>query len=206
MAVATLALGIGANVATFSVVRAVLLQPLSFPHSEQLMRVYDDLRGSNSLDVGMSVPELWDLRDKSGIFQDISVIWPVDANLTGGDHPVRIEFLAGSPNYFTMLGVQAQLGRVFTQQDAQPGFTDGITISDGFWHRMFGADPGVIGKRIRLDGDLYTIIGVMPPSFRHPGKVLASEVEVFAAAGFNGSPFPASRRGRRGICRKRWVD
>jgi predicted permease len=190
VAVATLALGIGANVATFSVVRAVLLQPLPFSHSEQLVRVYDDLRGSNSLDVGMSVPELWDLRDKSGIFQDISVVWPVDANLTGGDHPVRIEFLAGSPNYFTMLGVQAQLGRVFMPQDAQPGFTDGITISDSFWHRMFGADPGVIGKRIRLDGDLYTIIGVMPPSFRHPGRVLADEVEVFAAAGFNGSPFP----------------
>jgi predicted permease len=190
VAVATLALGIGANVATFSVVRAVLLQPLPFSHSEQLVRVYDDLRGSNSFDVGMSVPELWDLRDKSGIFQDISVVWPVDANLTGGDHPVRIEFLAGSPNYFSMLGVQAQLGRAFSQQDAQPGFTDGITISDGFWHRMFGADPGVIGKRIRLDGDLYTIIGVMPPSFRHPGKVLADEVEVFAAAGFNGAPFP----------------
>ena len=190
VAVATLALGIGANVATFSVVRAVLLQPLPFSHSEQLVRVYDDLRGSNSLDVGMSVPELWDLRDKSGIFQDISVVWPVDANLTGGDHPLRIEFLAGSPNYFTMLGVQAQLGRVFSQQDAQPGFTDGITISDGFWHRMFGADPGVIGKRIRLDGDLYTIIGVMPPNFRHPGQVLADDVEVFAAAGFNGAPFP----------------
>ena len=189
-AVATLALGIGANVATFSVVRAVLLQPLPFSHSDQLVRVYDDLRGSNSLDVGMSVPELWDLRDKSGIFQDISVVWPVDANLTGGDHPVRIEFLAGTPDYFTMLGVQAQLGRVFTQQDAQPGFTDGITISDGFWRRMFGADPTVIGKKIRLDGDLYTIIGVMPPTFRHPGKVLAGEVEVFAAAGFNGAPFP----------------
>jgi hypothetical protein len=83
VAVATLALGIGANVATFSVVRAVLLQPLPFSHSDQLVRVYDDLRGSNSLDVGMSVPELWDLRDKSGIFQDISVAWPVDANLTG---------------------------------------------------------------------------------------------------------------------------
>src|ERR1700730_10631069 len=72
VAVATLALGIGANVATFSVVRAVLLQPLPFSHSEQLVRVYDDLRGSNSFDVGMSVPELWDLRDQSGIFQDIS--------------------------------------------------------------------------------------------------------------------------------------
>src|SRR5271154_1088996 len=82
VAVLTLALGIGANVATFTVVRAVLLSPLPFPHPEQVVRVYDDLRGSNSQDVGMSVPELWDLRDKSGLFQDISVIWPFDANLT----------------------------------------------------------------------------------------------------------------------------
>ena len=93
VAILTLALGIGANVATFTVVHAVLLSPLPFPHPEQLVRVYDDLRGSNSQDVGMSVPELWDLRDKSGVFQDISVVWPFDANLTGGDHPERIEFL-----------------------------------------------------------------------------------------------------------------
>ena len=83
VAILTLALGIGANVATFTVVRAVLLSPLPFPHPEQLVRVHDDLRGSNSQDVGMSVLELWDLRDKSGVFQDISVIWPFDANLTG---------------------------------------------------------------------------------------------------------------------------
>jgi len=190
VAVATLALGIGANVATFSVVRAVLLQPLPFSHSEQLVRVYDDLRGSNSLDVGMSVPELWDLRDKSGVFQDISVIWPFDANLTGVDHPERIECLAATANYFTMLGVSPQLGRIFTPQDAQPGFTDGNVISDAFWRRMFGADPHVIGKKIRIDDDLYTVIGVLPPGFRHPGRSLESEVEVFSAAGFIGPPFP----------------
>jgi hypothetical protein len=71
VAILTLALGIGANVAIFTVVHAVLLQPLPFPHPEQLVRVYDDLRTSNPHDVGMSVPELWDLRDKSGVFQDI---------------------------------------------------------------------------------------------------------------------------------------
>src|ERR1700732_5190195 len=98
VAILTLALGIGANVATFTVVRAVLLSPLPFPHPEQLVRVYDDLRGSNSQDVGMSVPELWELRDKSGIFQDISVIWPFDVNLTGVDHPERIECLAATAN------------------------------------------------------------------------------------------------------------
>jgi putative ABC transport system permease protein len=191
VAILTLALGIGANVATFTVVRAVLLNPLPFSHPEQLVRVYDDLRGSNSQDVGMSVPELWDLRDKSGIFQDISVIWPFDANLTGADHPERIECLAANANYFTMLGVSPQLGRIFTPQDAQPGFTDGDVISDAFWRRMFGADPNVIGKKIRIDDDLYTVIGVLPPGFRHPGRSLESEVEVFSAAGFSGEPFPA---------------
>ena len=190
VAILTLALGIGANVATFTVVHAVLLNPLPYAHPEQLVRVYDDLRGSNSRDVGMSVPELWDLRDKSGVFQEISPVWPVDANLTGGEHPDRVEFLGTSTNYFTLLGARAQLGRVYTVEDSQPGFTEGIVISDGFWHRMFGGDPNVLRKKIRLDGDLYTIIGVMPPGFRNPGRSLGTEVEVFAAAGFNAAPFP----------------
>src|SRR5579862_2398315 len=125
VAVLTLALGIGANVAIFSIVRAVLLQPLPYPQPEQLVRVYDDLRASHTSDVGMSVPELWDLRDRSGVFQDISAVWPVDANLTGAEHPERIELLATSANYFTMLGAKPQLGRIYTPQDAQPGFTEG---------------------------------------------------------------------------------
>src|SRR5271170_4325615 len=83
-AVLTLALGIGANVAVFTVVQAVLLNPLPYPHPEQLVRVFDDLRGSDSRDVGMSAPELWDLRDRSGVFQDLSALWPTDANVTGG--------------------------------------------------------------------------------------------------------------------------
>jgi len=190
VAILTLALGIGGNVATFTVVHAVLLNPLPYPHPEQLVRIYDDLRESNSRDVGMSVPELWDLRDKAAVFQEISPVWPVDANLTGGEHPDRVEFLGTSTNYFTLLGARAQVGRVYTVEDSQPGFTEGIVISDGFWHRMFGGDPNVLGNKIRLDGDLYTIIGVMPPGFRNPGRSLGTEVEVFAAAGFNAAPFP----------------
>jgi len=194
VAILTLALGIGANVATFSVVHAVLLNPLPFLHPEQLVRVYDDLRGSNTRDVGMSVPELWDLRDKAGIFQDISVTWPVDANLTGGEHPDRVQFVGTSTSYFTLLGVQPQLGRVYTVADSQPGFTEGITISDAFWHRMFAGDRYVLGKKIRLDGDLYTIIGVMPPGFRHPGRIAGNDADVFAAAGFAANPFPVPPR------------
>jgi len=150
VAILTLALGIGANVAIFTVVHAVLLQPLPFPHPEQLVRVYDDLRANNTHDVGMSVPELWDLQDKSGVFQDISAAWPVDANLTGGEHPDRVEFLGTSTSYFTLLGVRAQLGRVYNVPDSRPGFTEGIAISDGFWRRMFGLDPSILGRQIRL--------------------------------------------------------
>ena len=191
VAILTLALGIGANVAAFTVVRAVLLNPLPYPHPEQLVRVFDDLRGSDSRDVGMSAPELWDLRDKSDVFEDLSAVWPTDANLTGGDHPERIELLATGTNYFRMLAARPQLGRLYTQNDERPGFIDGVVLSDGFWRRTFGGDPNAIGKKVRLDSDLYTIIGVMPPDFRHPGRSLASEVDAWTAAGFNAPPFPA---------------
>jgi predicted permease len=191
VAILTLALGIGANVAAFTVVRAVLLNPLPYAHPEQLVRVFDDLRGSNSRDVGMSAPELWDLRDRSGIFQDLSAVWPTDADLTGADHPERIELLGTSTDYFRMLAARPQVGRLYNENDERPGFIDGVVLSDGFWRRTFGGNPNAIGKQVRLDSDLYTIIGVMPPGFRHPGRSLASEVDAWTAAGFNALPFPA---------------
>jgi predicted permease len=199
-AVLTLTLGIGANVAVFTVVQAVLLNPLPYPHSEQLIRVFDDLRGSNSRDIGLSAPELWDLRDRADVFQEISAIWPTDANLTGSEKPQRVEALATSTNYFTMLSARPELGRVYTANDERPGFIEGTVLSDGFWRQTFGGDPGAIGKKIRLDGDLYTIIGVMPPDFKHPGRSLDSDVEVWVAAGFNAPPFPVpAQRSRRMI-------
>src|SRR5580704_5162588 len=105
VAILTLALGIGANVAIFSVVHAVLLQPLPFDHSDRLVRVFADLNGSNVRNIGMSVPELEDLRERSGLFDQVTAMWPISAALTGGDRPERIELLATSPNYFQMLGV-----------------------------------------------------------------------------------------------------
>src|ERR1700726_2454489 len=122
VAVLTLALGIGANVATFSVVHAVLLQPLPFPHPEQLVRVFDDLRGPNEQDVGMSAPELWDLQDRSGVFQDISAVAPSSSAVAGGERTVRAESLVTSPDYFALLGAKPELGRLYTMQDAAPGF------------------------------------------------------------------------------------
>src|SRR3984885_14570399 len=190
VAILTLALGIGANIAAFSIVDGVLLRPLPFTHSEQLVRAFDDLRSSNTKDVGMSVPQFWDYRDRAGIFQDLSVIWPIPANLTDVERPERIEVLATSSNYFTMLGAQAALGRVFTQKDEVPGFVNAVVLSDGFWHRQYGANPKVIGKSLRLDGDMYEIIGVMPPGFHHPGKTLETEEDAYIAAGYSALPFP----------------
>src|SRR5580692_8560675 len=190
VAILTLALGIGANIAAFSIVDGVLLRPLPFTHSEQLVRAFDDLRSSDTKDVGMSVPQFWDYRDRAGIFQDLAVIWPIPANLTDVERPERIEVLATSSNYFTMLGAQAALGRVFTQKDEVPGFVNAVVLSDGFWHRQYGANPKVIGKSLRLDGDMYEIIGVMPPGFHHPGKTLETEEDAYIAAGYSALPFP----------------
>jgi putative ABC transport system permease protein len=194
VAIVTLALGIGANVATFSIVYAVLLRPLPFPHQEQLVRVFDDLRGPNVQNIGMSVPELWDFQQRSGVFQDISAVWPISADLTGGDRPERIEALGTSPDYFTLLGARPQLGHVYTDQDTVPGFIDAVILSDGFWRREFGADPNVLGKKIRLDSDPYTVIGVMPPNFRHPGRTLETDVDAWIAAGYDANPFPHPAR------------
>jgi len=190
VAVLTLALGIGANVATFGVVYSVLLRPLPFSHARQLVRVFDDLRSPNERDVGMSAPELWDLQDRSGVFQNVSAVAPSSSAVGGGDRTVRAESLVTSPDYFVLLGTKPELGRVYTPEDAAPGFMEPVVISNGFWRRYYGADANIIGRKMRLDSDMYTIVGVMPAGFRHPGPTLDTDVEVWVATGFNGLPFP----------------
>ncbi len=191
VAVLTLALGIGANIAIFTVVNAVLLRPLPFQHPEQLVRVFDDLNGAGAKDVGMSEPEFEDLRRSSDVFDDISALFPGSTALSGGDHTERIELLTTSSDYFQLLGAQPALGRVYGPRDAQPGFSESVVISDGLWKRQFAGDPNILGRRIRVDEDGYTIVGVMPPDFRHPGHTLTGDVEIWAACGFAADPLPS---------------
>jgi len=198
VAVLTLAFGIGANTAIFSVVNAVVLRPLPFPKPEQIVILRDDLTGRQIEDVGLSVDELKDLQERSGVFEQVSAVWPVDANLTGSERPERIELLAVSPNYFALLGAHAQLGRVFGPEEQQAkGFAEGVVISDGLWKRLYGSDRNVLGRKVYADTDLYTIIGVMPPGFRHPGKTLRNEVDMWATAGFSANPFGPPVRAAR---------
>jgi hypothetical protein len=124
--VLTLALGIGANLAIVTVANAVLLQPLPFREPERIVRVFDDPRGAGAKNVGMSVPELYDLSERSGAFEQISALFPSSGGLWGGDRVERIELIGTSPNYFELLGARPALGRVYTQSEWVPGFLDGL--------------------------------------------------------------------------------
>jgi predicted permease len=188
VAVLTLALGIGANSALFTIVNAVLLAPLPFHDPEQLVRVTADFSGQRTRDAGLSIPELFDLR-RSGVFSEIAGVWPISANLTETEEPERVETALVDASYFTMLGVRPELGRLFTAADAQPGITEVAVISEALWRRRFGSDANVIGRRIRIDNDRYTIVGVAPASFRHPGRGTETAVEVWAPSGWLASPF-----------------
>jgi predicted permease len=188
VAIMTMALCIGATTAIFSVVDATLLHPLPYPHSDQLVRIMDELPGVGARDVGMSEPE-WQDFQHSGIFENVSPTWYDDNNLTGSAEPARVSLLIVAPNYFALLDVKPELGRIFPPADHSPGFTGEAMISDGLWKRMFGADPNILGKSIRMDTDLYRIVGVMPTNFHDPGTSLRERnIEVWAATSFYGPP------------------
>jgi predicted permease len=189
-AIVTLGLGVGATSSIYSVVDGVLLKPLPFANPASLVRVTSDYRGLNLPNAGLSQPELERFATQSDVFEAIAGTWPISANLTGSDRPERVELLLASGNYFDLLGVRAALGRTFTERDEIPGIATIAVISDGLWRRGFGADPRIIGRTLRIDEDVYEIVGVMPRSFRHPSPTLESDVDVWAPTGWSAAPFP----------------
>jgi putative ABC transport system permease protein len=183
-----MALGIGAATAIFSVVDAALLHPLPYPQPERLVSIEDDLPGVGARDVGMSEPEWQDLQ-RSGIFEYVSPTWFDENNLTGSSQPARIRLLIVAPNYFALLGVKPQLGRSFNPEDHTPGLLQEVLISNGLWNRAFGGDPHILDKSVRLDTDLYQVVGVMPAGFDAPGRTGEERnIEVWAATSFYGGP------------------
>jgi ABC-type lipoprotein release transport system permease subunit len=197
VAVLSLALGVGANTAIFSIVNAVLLRSLPFSHPERLVKIVASNRGVGARDIGLSVPEFDDLTSKAAVFEQVTATQGGPTNLTGAERPQRFELLEVSPNYFSMLGTSAHIGRVFGPGDETPGFAEAAVISDSLWARAFGRDPAVLGRKIQLDNDPYTIVGVLPRGFRHPGSTVSTDVEIWVTCGFRADPFPKPERSLR---------
>ncbi|MEZ0332720.1 MAG: ABC transporter permease [Gemmatimonadales bacterium] len=180
VAALTLALGIGANTAIFSVVYSVLLRPLAYAHPEQLLSIRAGFSGSGAKDVPSSQPEYQDYQREVTALEDLAAIYPININFTGLGEPQRIQAAVVSDNYFRLLGVKPALGRDFTREDDIGRIGYVTIISYDLWRQRFGGDPGIIGKTVRLDDDPMTVIGVMPRGFRHVLESGASPMEVWA--------------------------
>jgi putative ABC transport system permease protein len=164
IAVITLALGIGANTAIFSVIYGVLLRPLPYPAAERLVIL--TMTGRNvDLPTFVSYPDYVDLRDRTHSFDDSACFVDDVFNVTGVEPAVAVDGRRVNWNFFQLLGVKPQVGRLFAPSDDQAGAVPTAAISDALWHEKFGGDNTVIGKTISLDGSSFTVIGVLPPGF-----------------------------------------
>jgi predicted permease len=165
--IATLALGIGANTALFSVVNGVLLNPLSYPRSAELVAIYQKDPGIDQAPV--SYLNFLDWQRTSQSFSSMAIYHHEDYNLTGSAQAERVNGLMVSADFLATLGIHPALGRDFRVEDDHIGAAPVAMLSDGFWHRRFGASPGIIGKSIDLNGTNYTITGILPPKFKFYG-------------------------------------
>jgi putative ABC transport system permease protein len=165
LAVVTLALGIGANAAIFSVFNAVLLRPLPYRSPEKLMMVFSQFPTMGFDRFWVDPMEFTEYRDKSKSFAALGAYVTGAVNVSGADSPVRADAAFATAGLFRALGVDAQLGRYYSPTEDQPNTEAVVVLSDGLWRRAFGADRGILGRRIRVDGADRTVIGVMPPGF-----------------------------------------
>jgi predicted permease len=177
VALLTLAIGIGANTAIFSVLRSVVLRPLPYTSPEQLVQVWTDHRAR-----GREAPE-WltptdflDWRSQNRTLSGMAAYQGWGPDLTGDGEPETLTGLVVSGNFFEVLGARAAVGRTLTMQDDDPGVETVVVLSDGLWRRRFGADSGVVGRRIVLNGLPATVIGVLEPGFRAPIQTAAPDV------------------------------
>ena len=169
VALAALALGLGAATAIFSVVDAILLKPLPFPNANRLLVIWEKNPAQNESRLLVAAGNFLEWRrqartlEAAGAFQDLHV------TLTDGpDGPIEAEELPAqrvSSELFPLLGIQPSLGRLFRPDEEQPGRADAVLLSDNLWRRRFGADRSIAGKTIRLSDKSYRVVGVLPPAF-----------------------------------------
>jgi len=164
----TLAIGIGANTAVFSVVENVLLKPLNYPQSDRLMGVWYKAPAVSIPKLGIA-PYLYFInREQSKTLEDIGMVATGFYSMTGGAQPERVPALQVTDGTLPILGVQPVFGRFFDRRDGMPNMPKTAVVTYGFWQRHFGGDPSAVGRTLRLDGEMYEMIGVLPQGFRFP--------------------------------------
>jgi len=171
VAVVTLALGIGANTAIFSVVNGVLLRPLAFKDADRLVRLWHvppqkSFPGIPTFSV--SPANYLDWQSQNHVFEQMAVMGYYGFTMTGGDKPEQVDASSVSAGFFSTLGVQPMIGRVPTPDEDKPGRSNVVVLSHRFWQDHFGSNRNIVGQNITLDGTSYLVSGVMPPSFRFP--------------------------------------
>jgi predicted permease len=162
----TLAAGVGANIAVFSVVEGVLLKPLPYPHPETLVGVSHTAPGLNMDEVNMAPSNYFIYREQNRVFEDIGVYQGYSVAVTGQGNPEQVPALVVTDGVLPTLGVAPMLGRWFSRADDTPGAADTVMLDYGYWQRRFGSDRSIVGRTITVDGKLRQVIGVMPRNFR----------------------------------------
>jgi putative ABC transport system permease protein len=162
VAVLTLALGIGANVAIFSVVYGVLLHPLPYPEPDRLTVLWAQWRAKEIPRVSHTGGDFVEYQRQARSFEGLAALGSVRQNLTGGDEPAQVQVGWVSRNFFSVLGVRPALGRDFTADEK----SDSLILGHEFWRRHFAGDPGVLGRVVQLDGQPFTVVGILPPGFK----------------------------------------
>jgi putative ABC transport system permease protein len=179
--VLTLGVAIGANTAIFGIVDAVLLKPLGYEGADRLVAIHEvlrDIRMYPQVPVNATHFERW--RQSTRSFEDLALLREINVNLTGSGDPERLNAGRVSANLFRMLGVRAQLGRTFFDEEDHAGQDRVVVLSDGFWRRRFAADPDVVGRRITLDDQPFVVVGVLPKDFWFPKLSLLYAIPVTA--------------------------
>ena len=171
-AILSLAIGIGANTAIFSIVDGLLLRPLPYADAERLVILWNRSPGLNITEDWFSTAQYFDIKNGHHGLEQVAIAIGGNYNLTGTGEPERVGTIRVSSSLLPMLGQRAALGRVFVPDEDQPGRTPTAVLSYGTWARRFGSDPGVLGKKIVLNGLPYEIVGVMPRSFSLPREVM----------------------------------
>ena len=162
----TLAAGVGANIAVFSVVEGVLLKPLPYPHPERLVGVWHTAPGLNIDDVNMAPSNYFIYRDQNRVFEDVGIYQGDSVSVTGQGEPERVQALDVTDGVLPILGLKPVLGRWFSRAEDSPSGPDTIMLSYDYWRSRFGADRSILGRSIRVDGKARQVIGVMPKEFR----------------------------------------